>query len=96
MLAFLTRRRDTPAPATAPTTEAPAQPADNVLMRFLTHGGATVTVTGSGRYGAEDCRWKCLGCGASDERVPRYDWLAREKANGHAAACRAMPKPNTA
>ena len=41
MLAFLTRRKDTP--MTSTTTEtSPPQTDDNVVMRFLTQGGATV------------------------------------------------------
>ena len=92
--AFLIRRREdtTPRPE---TTTTPQQADDGILMRFLTQGGATVIVTGSGRYGAEDCRWKCLGCGDTDRNraVARYDWDARNKANDHATDCRAMSKP---
>ena len=41
MLAFLTRRKDTP--MTSTTTEtSPPQTDDNVVMRFLTQGGPTV------------------------------------------------------
>lgn len=91
MLAFLTRSKNT-------TDQIPAEtnkPDSNVLMRFLTQGGATVIVTGSGHYGAEDCKWKCLGCGDADSNraVARWAWDARDKANDHATGCRAMPKP---
>ena len=41
MLAFLTRRKDTPMTSTITQTSAP-QTDDNVVMRFLTQGGATV------------------------------------------------------
>ena len=97
MLAFLTRRKDNPMADTQtletaqPTTE---QTDSNILMRFLTQGGATVIVTGSGRYHAKDCRWKCLGCDdQSNENFPSYDWNTRREANEHAAHCRSMPKP---
>lgn len=98
MLAFLTRRHNASTPDTTAAdtaTPAAAQDQDNVLMRFLTQGGAEVHVTGSGSYGAEGCRWKCLGCGDTDRNraVARYDWDARSKANTHATDCRAMPKP---
>ena len=89
MLAFLTRRKDTTVTDTAPEATQ-----SDILMRFLTHGGAEVHVTGSGRYGAQDNHWKCQGCDDSNkETFPLYDWDARDKANAHAADCRAMPKP---
>ncbi|QCX81231.1 hypothetical protein C9F11_38240 [Streptomyces sp. YIM 121038] len=76
-------------------TAAPADTHPNALMRFLAQGGATVIVTGSGRYGDEDHHWKCLGCDATDNGIGRYDWDARDQANGHATVCRAMPKPQS-
>jgi len=89
--AFLTRRReDTP----MTETTAPAEASSDVLMRFATQGGATVIVTGSGRYAAEDHYWKCLGCNdGSRPAGGRYDWWARDAANEHATNCRSMPKP---
>lgn len=42
MLAFLTRRKETPVPDTTTTETSTTQTDDNVLMRFLTQGGATV------------------------------------------------------
>jgi S-adenosylhomocysteine hydrolase len=88
--AFLARRKET---TVSQTTPAPATTKNNVLMRFLTQGGAEVHVTGSGRYGAEDHHWMCLGCSETDNGIGRWDWDARQQANGHAANCRAMPKP---
>ncbi|MEG8275749.1 hypothetical protein [Streptomyces sp. AHA2] len=90
MFAFLTRRKDNPMAETVTATE---KPANDVLMRFLTQGGAEVHVTGSGRYGAEDHHWMCLGCSETDNGIGRWDWDARQQANGHATNCRAMPKP---
>ncbi|MBZ6290378.1 hypothetical protein KVH30_02170 [Streptomyces olivaceus] len=87
--AFLARRKETVVPETTP---APAEAKSNVLMRFLTQGGATVIVTGSGNYGAEDNHWMCLGCNETDNGIGRWDWDARDQANGHASTCRAMPK----
>ncbi|MDX2800104.1 hypothetical protein [Streptomyces scabiei] len=95
-LALFTRRpkQHTPeAPALA--VAQPEKPADNVLMRFLTQGGAQVHVTGSGSY-VEDNNWKCLGCNDGSRGSGRHHWLAREAANAHASACRSMPQPNAA
>jgi S-adenosylhomocysteine hydrolase len=93
MLAFLTRRKDTPA-----LDDTAAQNADSdVLMRFLTQGGAQVHVTGSGRYGTQDHHWTCRGCdNTSHNGIALYDWQARDEANTHATDCRAMPKPAAA
>lgn len=79
---FLTRRKETVEPDLA-------EP--NAVMRFLTQGGATVTVTGSGRH-SENHHWKCLGCGDTDNGIGRYDWDARNEANAHAVNFRCMPK----
>jgi hypothetical protein len=87
--AFLTRHKESP----VSETTAPAENGPNVLMRFLTLGGAIAIVTGSGSYGAEDCHWKCLGCDDTDNGIPRWGWNARDAANAHAGQCRAMPKP---
>ncbi|ARX81546.1 hypothetical protein SMD44_00944 [Streptomyces alboflavus] len=87
---FLTRRKEAAMPE---TTVEPDKTGPNVLMRFLTQGGAIVVVTGSGLYGLEDNHWKCLGCDDTDNVIGRYDWDARDKANDHATHCRAMPKP---
>lgn len=86
---FLTRRKETAMPET--TTLTKTDP--NVLMRFLTQGGAIVIVTGSGRH-VEDNHWRCLGCGDSSNYIGRWDWHARDAANAHAEQCRAMPKPD--
>jgi hypothetical protein len=84
MLAFLTRRQDK-TPETKTTAQAPTQqPAnadDNVLMRFLTQGGAAIELrrhefktnyTYKGRpyvgddwYLVNGFKWTCLGCGKS-------------------------------
>lgn len=95
-LALFTRRPKQNTPETpAPTTAQPEKTDNDVLMRFLTQGGAQVHVTGSGRY-VEDNNWKCLGCNDGSEGSGRHDWIARDAANEHASACRAMPKPNAA
>lgn len=87
--AFLTRRKDTPMPETTP-----ASISDNIAMRFLTQGGAEVHVTASGRHVDKDHHWKCQGCDDSNGKsFPLCYWEARSEANAHAAACRAMPKP---
>lgn len=72
-------------PEPSPVASEPAP-----LMRFLTLGGAVVTVTGSGgEYYA-----RCLGCGWRDFRNPiDTPERARGYANGHAGGCRSMPRP---
>ena len=89
MLAFLTRRKETTMTDTA--TSAP-KPADNVLMRFLTQGGATVELRKESKSGRLVYPYLCLGC---DYEFDNYSSIvsARGEANEHAAACRAMPKP---
>ncbi|MFJ7998996.1 hypothetical protein ACIQ7D_17870 [Streptomyces sp. NPDC096310] len=98
------------------TTEAMTPtPADDVLMRFLTVGGATVELRNDTTV--KECSATiatCLGCGA----VQTAEWAteirlyssrsyviqdrtkgernARDKANEHATACRAMPRPPSA
>ncbi|MCO6011470.1 hypothetical protein NE236_41625 [Actinoallomurus purpureus] len=55
-------------------------------------------------YEVDGFAWECLGCDASgrDSRSYAGDYLPRERdearddANDHASACRAMPKPTTA
>ncbi|MFD5221399.1 hypothetical protein ACFWMH_27540 [Streptomyces tendae] len=101
--AFLTRRKETPVTTTTgnETTEN-SSPAP--VMRFLTVGGAEVHVSERGRderttfsgttYGFTVHGWKCHGCGRGSDYYDRSeDWEARDKANGHATKCRAMPKP---
>ena len=83
MFALLTRRKETPMPDTATPA---VQTDDNVLMRFLTQGGAEVHVT------YPDCDVQCLGCDYQHSWSSRV--YARSDANEHATACRAMPKPN--
>lgn len=80
MLAFLTRRKETPMPETTTT----AQKTDRVAMRFLTHGGAEVHVTAKGLV-------TCLGCDYTHNWSSTV--YARGDANEHAADCRSMPKP---
>lgn len=83
MLAFLTRRNDnTAASATADPTSAEQS---NVLMRFLTHGGAEVHITSPGN------QIRCHGCDYA--RGWTSVIYARGDANEHADKCRAMPKP---
>ncbi|MFD7705653.1 hypothetical protein [Streptomyces sp. NPDC059786] len=85
---FRFRRKETAMPETA----APTKTEPNILMRFLTQGGATVVVTGSGRY-VEDNGWRCLGCGGSDNGVGWGLGRVRDQANAHAKDCQSMPKP---
>ncbi|WP_186784540.1 hypothetical protein [Streptomyces sp. CBG33] len=62
----------------------------NLQIRFTTIGGAFVDVIGLGEHRMN--RWTCHGCKDSS-RFPEEDYLfrIREKANDHAAACRAIP-----
>ncbi|MBV1957251.1 hypothetical protein KUG12_23390 [Streptomyces sp. BV333] len=62
----------------------------NLQIRFATIGGSFVDVTGLGENFKN--RWKCHGCKATSQ-FPEADYLfrIREKANDHAAACRAIP-----
>jgi hypothetical protein len=76
MLAFLTRRKDTPMPDTTATETPAPQADDNVVMRFLTQGGATVELyphawtethynidnKPRNRVDREGFEWRCLGC----------------------------------
>lgn len=74
-----------PAPVAASPVPVVADPA---VMRFLTLGGAVVTVTFSdSRYYARcrGCNWRNYG--RSSETSTRDD------ANTHAGECRAMPRP---
>lgn len=98
--AFRFRRRETAMPETA----TPTKTEPNVLMRFLTQGGAEVRVTVHGRfertsfsghtYGVTAHHWTCLGCTDGSDHYDRLDESdARTKANAHAEKCRAMPKP---
>ncbi|WP_394436242.1 hypothetical protein [Streptomyces sp. SGAir0957] len=86
--AFMTRRKET----AMPETTAPAETKWKIHMRFLTQGGATVIVCGSGGS-VEDHGWRCLGCDATDNGVGWWLRSARDQANAHAANCRALPKP---
>jgi hypothetical protein len=75
MLAFLTRRKDTPMTETTATGTAP-QTSDDVVMRFLTQGGATVELYPHAwtethynidhkprqQVAREGFEWRCLGC----------------------------------
>lgn len=77
MLALLNRRRNTQTDTgPTPATETVAEPASNVVMRFLTQGGAVVRVyptrfvtrwAGGPPFAAEPheiggFQWKCDGC----------------------------------
>jgi hypothetical protein len=56
----------------------------NALWRYRTKGGSTVTVS-------KGYIWRCLGCDMKGTSLTSTN--ARRDANGHASACRAMPKP---
>jgi hypothetical protein len=60
-------------------------------IRFITVGGSYVDVIGPDDYSDKN-RWDCHGC-KDTSRSPGKDYLfsIREKANAHAAACRAIP-----
>ncbi|MGK4581371.1 hypothetical protein [Kitasatospora sp. HPMI-4] len=65
---------------------------------FLTQGAALVALYPSGGSTGHGCptfKWLCLGCGEAsyyeDERGP-----VRNRANGHATDCRAIPWPRPA
>ncbi|MFD8516571.1 hypothetical protein ACFV27_37205 [Streptomyces antimycoticus] len=86
LTAIFTRRprKETPMTATTTTTD---KPATDVLMRFLTQGGATVEITEDVWYSV-----RCLGCDYQKNNSSHIVY-ARSYANDHADACRAMPKP---
>lgn len=67
----------------------PHRPTD-LQIRYVTVGGSFVDVVGGGEYVKN--RWKCHGC-KDTSRFPEQEALSsiREKANAHAAACRAIP-----
>lgn len=108
MIAFLTRRKDTPVDtpaATEQTTQAP----DTVVMRFRTQGGATIdlypitwTIRGhvaEDPIGYRGFQWICRGCDTAG-RDHQLGWgyseakphNSRREANEHAIDCHAMPK----
>lgn len=62
----------------------------NLQIRFVTVGGSFVDVLGAGEHSKN--HWKCHGC-KDTSQYPEQDylWSIREKANAHAAACRAIP-----
>jgi hypothetical protein len=101
LLHVLRLRKDTP----MPTTEQPATVADDVVMRFLTQGGAIVQVTEEHRTtwwnkadptGKETVYpFQCLGCGYDFDNYTSVI-TARAEANQHATECRAMPRPGGA
>lgn len=76
MFAFLTRRKETTVPESTTTQTSAPQTDDNVLMRFLTQGGATVELYPHAwtethynidnkprkRIDREGFEWRCLGC----------------------------------
>lgn len=61
---------------------------DGVTARYLTVGGATVDLTGTG----ERTYVRCTGCGFG-KGLWWAEEYARERAQGHAETCRAMPRP---
>ncbi|MFE6474632.1 hypothetical protein [Streptomyces rochei] len=73
-------------------TPAAIAPVNNVLMRFLTQGGATVELRKEHRRDRTVYPYLCLGC---DYEFDNYSSVvhARSEANAHAEGCRAMPKP---
>ncbi|WP_411078340.1 hypothetical protein [Streptomyces sp. cmx-10-25] len=79
-----------PAPARPSAFTQPEQPRD-LQIRYLTVGGSYVDVTPDADKRLES-RWFCHGCKAASE-FPQADYLfkIREKANGHAGSCRAIP-----
>lgn len=85
---FLTRRKET----VMTEATAPARIEPNVLMRFLTQGGAAVELRKEVKRGRVVYPYLCLGC---DYEFDNYSSVvsAREEANKHAEKCRAMPKP---
>lgn len=86
-------------PQTTPVQD-PQTP--NVVMRFLTQGGAIVQVTKTFRTTFWDKSnptgreprypYECLGCGyQNDDYTSIYE--PRRLANEHASTCHAMPRP---
>ncbi|MFE1949904.1 hypothetical protein ACFW9D_05480 [Streptomyces sp. NPDC059524] len=89
------------------TTTTPTKPQPDVLMRFLTQGGAEVHVTRNGTYtqhgfngrswNEQRNRWTCHGCDKGSDPYDRYPPnTIRDAANTHAQNCRSMPKPTPA
>ncbi|MCK1813281.1 hypothetical protein MTQ13_03165 [Streptomyces sp. XM4011] len=80
-----------PAVEVVPEAEPAAWP-EGVVIRFVTVGGAHVDVTGP-EY-SDQTSWYCHGC-KDKSQYPYAGYLSstRSKANDHASACRALPKP---
>jgi len=80
---------------------------DNVIARYLTVAGATVDITYTSHSGLLYAT--CTGCGQVERidtgamtydppekeqaRIEQHLPTSREQAQGHAAACRALPRP---
>ncbi len=78
-----------------------------ILMRFLTSGGAQVHVSfigistqhtfSSSPHGQRDHAWTCHGCNTQTDRLHHLTLdQVRQDANQHATTCRAMPDTTTA
>jgi hypothetical protein len=87
--ALFARRKETAVPE---TTTAPTRTQPNVLMRFLTQGGATVEVSKKTKRDRVVYPYLCLGCAYGFDNYSSVG-PARDEANAHAEKCRAMPKP---
>lgn len=74
----------------APTTPTALPVPPNLLIRYITTGGAYLDVTGPGEHSKEN-RWSCHGCGDGSER-PTQDYLCRIRRDAglHAESCRAV------
>lgn len=74
----------------APTTPTALPVPPDLLIRYITTGGAHVDVTGHGKH-SEQNRWSCQGCGDGSERPDQdYLWRIRRDAGLHAESCRAV------
>ncbi|WP_236241142.1 hypothetical protein [Streptomyces sp. CC228A] len=61
----------------------------SVIARYLTVAGATVDLTGCGDH----TYYRCTGCGYTTHGISVIERVARERAQGHAETCRALPRP---
>jgi hypothetical protein len=68
--------------------------------RFITRWASCPPFAAAAPYEIDGFQWTCHGCGAYgregetyQDRNFRQEKEARDDANGHAANCRAMPKP---
>jgi hypothetical protein len=93
MLAFLTRRTETPMPDTAATHTSTSQTPwpDGVIARYLTVAAATVDLRPQPRNEKTHAYADCTGCGLHIHWA-RTEYV-REYAQEHAEKCRALPRP---